>query len=262
MRETCSAGPDSVVAPFDERRELRMALALTALVLATLTAVKPLGGVPVLGVIGYTVAAGLQLYLPLWRSDRLHVPAATFGLSLANWRAELRLVLLLCAVTFPPYALAHHLYMTSMHEWARSLGLWELARGLPQRVLSPRWPPEGGLAAGVLWVGQLLVTHTLGVALPEETFYRGYLQPRLEALWPPRHRVLGTASGLGAVAAAALFALGHFLGEWNPLRLGPFFPALVFAWLRRRTGTVTGAVAFHAACNVFGELLFALYRPV
>jgi membrane protease YdiL (CAAX protease family) len=74
--------------------------------------------------------------------------------------------------------------------------------------------------------------------------------------------VLATRIGLAAVVAAALFALGHFLGEWNPLRLGPFFPALVFAWLRKRTGSVTGAVAFHAACNVYGEVLFALYQPI
>ena len=62
--------------------------------------------------------------------------------------------------------------------------------------------------------------------------------------------------------SSALFALGHFLGEWNPLRLGPFFPALVFAWQRNATGSVVGAIVFHASCNVLGELLFVLYRPV
>ncbi len=263
MSGSLAAAAAMSAAPIDEAHERRVALWLTALVLATLTVVKPLGAVPVVGVVGYTVAAALQLYLPLWRADRLGVPAATFGLSLSRWRSELRLVAVVCAVAFPLYALAHHLYMTRMHDWAVGLGMGELARYLPRRVLAPRWPHDAGaLAAGALWVGQLAITHTLGVALPEETFYRGYLQPRLETLWPPRHRVLGTELGLAAVAAAALFALGHFLGEWNPLRFGPFFPALAFAWLRRRSGTVTGAIAFHAACNVFGELLFALYRPV
>jgi membrane protease YdiL (CAAX protease family) len=108
----------------------------------------------------------------------------------------------------------------------------------------------------------VIATHVLGVALPEETFYRGYLQPRLETLWPPERRVFGVHLGLAAVVTAALFASGHFLGEWNPLRLGPFFPALLFAWLRNASGSVTGAVAYHGACNVLGEVLFALYSPV
>lgn len=60
---------------------------------------------------------------------------------------------------------------------------------------------------------------------------------------------------------AFFFAAGHFLGEWNPLRWGPFFPALVFAWQRNATGSIVGAVAYHAACNVLGELLFRLYQP-
>ena len=48
----------------------------------------------------------------------------------------------------------------------------------------------------------------------------------------------------------------------NVLRLGPFFPALIFAWQRNATTSVLGAVTFHAACNILGEILFALYRDV
>ena len=107
---------------------------------------------------------------------------------------------------------------------------------------------------------QTAATHLLGVALPEETFYRGYLQPQLELAMPPRARVLGVPLGRAVVVSAALFALGHFLGEWNPLRLGPFFPALLFAWLRNATGSVVGAVVFHATCNVFGAVLYTLYQ--
>ena len=107
----------------------------------------------------------------------------------------------------------------------------------------------------------MTATHLFGVSLPEETFYRGYLQPRLEALWPPKTRILGVLMGKAVIVSAALFALGHFLGEWNPLRLGPFFPALVFAWQRNKTGSILGAIAYHAICNVLGEVLFSLYAP-
>jgi len=107
----------------------------------------------------------------------------------------------------------------------------------------------------------MAATHFFGVALPEETFYRGYLQPRLEALWPPKTLIFGALLGKAALISAALFALGHFLGEWNPLRLGPFFPALVFAWQRNKTGNIWGAIAYHGLCNILGEVLFSLYAP-
>ncbi len=53
-----------------------------------------------------------------------------------------------------------------------------------------------------------------------------------------------------AVAAAALFALGHLLSP-APWRLAVFFPALLFAWLRNRTGTIVGASIAHFLCNVW-----------
>ena len=99
-----------------------------------------------------------------------------------------------------------------------------------------------------------------GVALPEEMFYRGYFQPALERRLPPGRRWFGVPLGWAAVITAALFALGHFLGEYNPVRLGPFFPSLVFSWLRNRRGSLWGAVAFHALANILGEVLFTFYK--
>lgn len=255
---TPASAPDAP--PVDEARELRVALWLTLVVLCTLTLAKAIGSIPVVGTIGFTLAAVIQLYLPMWRADELSQPLAYVGLHLDAWRADLKNVLVLMAVTFPPYAIGHHLYMTRAHDWLVAAGLVELARWVPQATLAPHLPTTlVAWGAGLMWFGQMAATHVLGVALPEETFYRGYLQPRLEHRWPARLRVLGTAVGRAAVLACALFALGHFLGEWNPLRLGPFFPALIFAWLRNASGSVAGAVGYHAACNILGELLYALY---
>lgn len=252
-----------VLSPELEARERRIALLLTFVVLATLTIVKPFGGVPYVGTVGFTIAAGLQLYLPLWRAERYGLPYDFVGIHLHAWKQDLRLVIILCLVTFPPYAVAHHLYMTAMHGWSEGLGCSYLTPFFPKRTLAFHWPTTlSSLFAATAWLAEMILTHTLGVALPEETFYRGYLQRRLEAVSPPRLRIAGVAVGRAAVATAALFALGHFLGEWNPMRLGPFFPALVFAWQRNATGSIMGAVTFHAACNVFGQLLFAAYQPV
>jgi membrane protease YdiL (CAAX protease family) len=98
--------------------------------------------------------------------------------------------------------------------------------------------------------GQLFV-----IALPEEAFYRGYLQSRLDEAWPPRWNVLGARVGPSLLATAAIFALGHLATVHLPARLAVFFPALVFGWLRARTGGIGAGVCFHAACNIYSQIL-------
>jgi len=100
-------------------------------------------------------------------------------------------------------------------------------------------------------LGQILV-----VALPEEAFFRGYLQSALEAHWAHRRvRIAGAELGLGMLTAAVVFAVGHVLTVPNPLRLGVFFPALLFGWLRARTGGIGAAILFHALSNLCSLLI-------
>jgi CAAX protease family protein len=99
-------------------------------------------------------------------------------------------------------------------------------------------------------LGQLLV-----IAFPEEAFYRGYLQSRLDEAWAPRWRVLGASVGPGLLVGAAIFALGHLATIAVPARLAVFFPAIVFGWLRARTGGIGASVAFHAFCNLYAQAL-------
>ena len=42
-------------------------------------------------------------------------------------------------------------------------------------------------------------------------------------------------------------------------RLGVFFPALLFGWMRERTGTVVGAAVLHACCNLLVLVLEASF---
>jgi membrane protease YdiL (CAAX protease family) len=103
-------------------------------------------------------------------------------------------------------------------------------------------------------LGQLLL-----VALPEEAFYRGYLQTELDKALPPRLNVFGAKVGLGLLITSLVFAIGHFVTVPFPARLAVFFPSLVFGWLRTRTGGIGAALAFHAFCNVFSEILGRAY---
>lgn len=95
----------------------------------------------------------------------------------------------------------------------------------------------------------------LAVALPEEAFFRGYLQTQLDAAFPPRWRIFGADIGPSLVIASAIFAVGHFLTIPSPDRLAVFFPSLLFGWLRARTGGIGASVGFHGLCNVFSALL-------
>ena len=113
-----------------------------------------------------------------------------------------------------------------------------------------RFPPDFALLAA----NQVLV-----IALPEEMFFRGYLLGRLEACWPSRRRFGGASVGLALLASSLLFALGHFLVDFNPQRLAVFFPALVFGWMRARTGSVAAGTAFHALCNLLADVLHTSY---
>jgi uncharacterized protein len=93
------------------------------------------------------------------------------------------------------------------------------------------------------------------VAIPEEIFFRGYLMARLEKRWRPTRMLLGAPVGKALVISSALFAIGHVLVVPSPQRLAVFFPALVFGWMRARTGSIAAGALFHALCNIFADVL-------
>jgi membrane protease YdiL (CAAX protease family) len=110
------------------------------------------------------------------------------------------------------------------------------------------------------WILNLILVQVLLVALPEEVFYRGYLQTRLEGLVGRDRRILGVPVNVSAlVLTSALFAVGHFLTIPSPQRLAVFFPSLLFGWLRRASGGVAAGVLYHAACNILVELASRFY---
>jgi membrane protease YdiL (CAAX protease family) len=204
------------------------------------------------------VAAFLFIVLPERRIHRAGLRWADFGLpwwglrSARTWRAWGRgLVVALgaCAVVFPLFFVVFRAY-----GWALPhLPPWLSAHLAPYALpTAPRFrlPPRFPLFAVV----QLLV-----VALPEELFYRGWMQTAWAATAPRRGvRVLGATLGRGFFATQALFAVGHLvvLQAW---RLGTFFPGLLFGWLRERTGGLAAPILFHALSNLFLATLEASF---
>ncbi len=194
------------------------------------------------------VATVSFLYLPLVPMNRRGENYQDYGVTLRCWRQDLKLAGLLFALVVPLYFAGY----VAFAELLRHLPAWLVPYLSPYGTdwsFKPRLPGKFDL-----WVlDQLLV-----VALPEEFFYRGYLQTRLRDAYPQGKLFLGARLGPAFLLTALLFAVGH-LAVFQVWRLAVFFPALLFGWLRERTGTVLGSSLFHAACNLYELILRASF---
>ncbi len=188
------------------------------------------------------IAAVLFLYLPallLWRGGR---DLEQYGLRASPLRRGLLAfgfagLLVLPAFGFGYWAYVAHYCLPiadTLRRWVGAAALWHCPPRLPPAL---RLPPELPMAV----LSQLLV-----VALPEEFFFRGFVQGRLQEALSPRRALLYTA---------LLFALGHYLVTFDPAALSVFFPGLLFGLLRLWTGSVLAGTLFHATCNLFMETL-------
>ena len=169
-------------------------------------------------------AAALFLYVPLLVLLRTRTRPELWGLTLRQFLLSLNVFLVVSLLFLPAFVLVYWLYRDV---WLQ----------VPVRMSFPQD-----------WL-LLLLYHLLCVALPEEVFYRGYVQSRLNQTFSRRVVLLAAPVGFGWLYASFLFALGHFVISFRPEALATFLPGLVFAWLRERTGSIVASTAFHALCN-------------
>jgi membrane protease YdiL (CAAX protease family) len=157
--------------------------------------------------------------------------------------------ILACAAVFPVFALGFALYARALPHLPPALAhLVAPYGGVPTVAFRL---PDGFLTAVAV---QLLV-----VALPEELFYRGWMQTSWARTAPGRGvRVLGAELGVGFLRTQLLFAAGHLV-VLQPWRLATFLPGLWFGWLRERTGGLTAPVVAHALSNLFIKVLEASF---
>ena len=188
------------------------------------------------------------LYLPLLSMDRRGEDYADYGLSTRRLGRDLLQFLAVGAVVFPLFILGYfaftRLYVELPPSWSRVFTPYVAQPSfhfkLPDRFAE--WT-----------IDQLFV-----VALPEEFFYRGFLQTRLRDAWPTGRLFFGARLGRAFWITALLFALGH-LAIFQVWRLAVFFPALLFGWMRERSGSVVGPALFHAASNLLIQVLDASF---
>ena len=140
-------------------------------------------------------------------------------------KPALRLALIAALVTFPLFSFLYWV-------WSKFVNLGGIMRMTP-----------------LAWVS-ILIFQFFYVALPEELFYRGYLMGKLNRVSPPVLTVFKVPFGFAVPVSAVLFAFGHFLINFSFPRLGVFFPALIFGWMREKTGGILAPAIYHALCNI------------
>jgi len=100
------------------------------------------------------------------------------------------------------------------------------------------------------WAILLFFVQLITVAIPEEWFFRCYLQQRLDEGLGTRWNLLGTQLGWGWIISSFLFALGHLVLDPRIERLAVFFPGLLFGWMFARTRSIVAPALMHALANV------------
>ncbi|WP_293270569.1 myxosortase MrtZ [Nannocystis sp.] len=265
------------------RRRARQAVFATAIVYA---GYGLLGLVPAIGEYRGVALVAAFYFLPSWLLR--HVPEVQSRYQVGPdspvppWRWRGAWVALVAAlVVFPPFVLGFWwfyqqvcggdlrvlwpvLWIEGMTPWAG--GLERFLAGLCRAHAEGFWPaglhlPASWSAWGGLGFVRQVVEGLFAVALAEEVFHRGYVMSALEDLWPPRRTIFGAKFGLAAVLSSLLFAIGHLVGMAQAARLATFFPALVFAWLWRRSGSLWAPALFHTAANLLMDLLLASTFP-
>lgn len=149
------------------------------------------------------------------------------------------------SLQFTPPSYTHHLILGLAALCIYTLGHFLAIYFLFNRQLTFQVP------ANLL---SLLFSQFFAIAVPEEFFFRGYLQTRLNQVFGTPYRIFGAQVGSGLLLQAAVFALCHLtVGDWPQLRV--FFFALLAGWLRERNGSILAPSVYHALGNVWVTVL-------
>lgn len=218
------------------RHRLLIEVLLTTLILVLLCRVLfSLTFIPFIADYYSTIFAVLFLYAPiflLWRARR---PIDFVERTSLQYLKAFGMFAAAALIVFPLFLLAAHVWMKVVYD----ASTWHLAS----------FPNFWKFAA----------TQLLMVALPEEFFFRGYMQTSFDSVWRRKWRILGADLGWGWILTAIVFAFAHTLVFFQWWHFSIFFPALIFGYLRARSGGIFASILFHASCNTIMEWIIRCY---
>ncbi len=190
-----------------------------------------MGGVVLVGILHrilpsrhflWILVPGYFLYVPLFAEKNLK----ELGLNFKEWKGGIRDFLITSLIIFPLFAIGFRYFYIYILQIPFSPGF------------SGNW-------------FNLVMGEIFYVGLPEEFFYRGYIQGVLRENGDKVYlELLGCKLTRAILITSVLFALGHLVIDFNPARLSVFFPALLFGCLKERRNDLVAPSLFHAASNI------------
>ena len=172
-----------------------------------------------------TLTAVLLVYPPVMLSFKSRERIQYWSLTKENLWPSAKAMLLMCIVIFPLSFLGYHLFQGFL---------------------------GGSYHSGKMndWLFYTVI-QVFVIAFPEEFFFRGFMQEAIDKVIKPKWKIFGAPFGLGHVLVCFIFAFSHsliLLQWWHGLI---FFPALLFTWLKEKTGNIWAGSVFHGLCNLF-----------
>lgn len=216
----------------------RETLLILAGVLVSLRLLYEFRSVSFLGDTLSTFVALILIYVPFAHISLRKIPVAFFEKTASSIRRSFALFFKASLALFPPFLILNHFYQ-------------EIFFGNNLRL------------AGVGFSLEAVLVQILLIALPEEFFFRGYLQTLLSRRFHRRISLFGSRLLSVSVAVPLTSLLFAFSHTWITLRwwhFAIFFPSLVFGWLRERSRGLIAPVFFHAASNVLVAWIGMAYR--
>lgn len=213
-------------------------LLVYVVVLVTITTLYHLRHVSFIGDYLSAMVAILLTYPALWHVQKRKLPVVFFEKTASQLLHSLKLFAATAGVVFPLFFLAAHIYQTQLFGMRLDFG-------------------------GLKWRWEELVIQLFLVALPEEFFFRGYLQTMLATRFSKRFRPFGLKLlevPWAVPLTCLIFAVSHSIITLRWWHFAIFFPSLVFGWLRERTNGLAAPVLFHTASNLVMNQIGHLYR--
>lgn len=226
---------NSALPPLDTRALFRQTLWVWFLAMLATRGLYELQRIPFFQENMMLFTGVLLIYVPIFVLWRRKERIDFFEVSWPQLGRSIGWFLLLAAIVFPVIELGNRWFQATFFHRHYVGGHYE------------------GLAKAALF-------HFLLVAIPEEFFYRGYMQTQFDRIWGRPFRLFGAPIGWALPFTSFLFALSHSMIVLRWWHFSIFFPSLAFAWLRERTGAVTAGALFHALCNVYSFWVALNYR--
>lgn len=185
------------------------------------------------------LTAALLIYVPLWVSRRNKENLPLFERDLKSFGKSLLWFLLAALIIFPLLEIGNRWFQATFFN-NQYVGI----------TLAQAWDKLLPFA-----FYQLIV-----VAIPEEVFYRGYLQTKLHQVCGRHKKLLGALTGPALIWTSLIFALSHSLIQLQWWHFAIFFPGLVFGWLRDKTNAISASALFHALSNTYSYWVILSYQ--